>query len=174
MTNENVETIDEIFVRTRLGYFDLVNVDPVEGKKRKDIASVLSIAPSVPDEIVERMLSGISWRERLLGLCIAMSMREQPPAYAERMTQSLGDPRCFAIVPTAAALALLAGRGTFTMTNSFGEQFDQNAFSGEIAWAVRKAMFYANLCSEDAAGHAPNNGQIFEDHLQFYESIRPS
>src|SRR3546814_7759315 len=35
----------------------------------REIASVIALAPSVPNELVASMITGASWRERLLGLC---------------------------------------------------------------------------------------------------------
>ena len=101
-----------------------------------------------------------------------MSKQKQPSSFIDSMFQSLRDPRGLAIVPTCAALALLARRGVFVMQPSFAELFDRTPFDGEVGWAVDKAMRFAGLRPDDIQGHAPNDGQSFEAYVQFYESIR--
>ncbi len=75
------------------------------------MAPIIALASSVRDELVTSMITGASWRERLLGLSIAMAKR--PVAFIQAMLQSLRDPRGIAIVPACAALAVLARRGIF-------------------------------------------------------------
>ena len=130
---------------------------------------MIAIAPSVPDELVAAMIAGVSWRERLLGLCMAMAKR--PAIFTEAMLQSLRDPRGISIVPACAALAVLARRGVFEMSQSFDDMFDRTAFDGEVGWAVDKAMHFAGLRAEDVPGRGPNYGQIFDDHVEVYSSI---
>ncbi len=165
-------TESELIRKTKDAYLELVHPASEDYEHSQSIVTLLDLAPTVSDDVVSSMIAGPSWRERLLGLSIAMTKERQPASYIENMFQSLRDPRGLAIVPTAAALASLARRGAFTMTPSFGEQFDHNIFSGEVGWAVTKAMHFAGLISDDAVGVAPNNGQVFEDHLQLYDFIR--
>ena len=157
---------DDIVEQTKDAYLCLVHPIRKDEAYRKEIASVIAIAPSLPDELVVAMIVGASWRERLLGLCIAMS--KPSGKFTEAMLQSLRDPRCISIVPACAALAVLARRGVFEMPNSFGDMFDRIAFDGEVGWATDKAMFYAGLRAEDVPGRGPNYGQIFEDQVEVY------
>jgi hypothetical protein len=89
------------------------------------------------------------------------------------MIQSLRDPRCLSTVPTCAALALLARRGAFTMTESFGETIDRTPFHGEVGWGIDKALHFAGVRADDVSGDGgPNDGQVFEAHVQFYDSLQ--
>ena len=100
-----------------------------------------------------------------------MAMSKRPGLFTEAMLQSLRDPRGISIVPACAALAVLARRGIFGMSQSFADMFDRTAFDGEVGWAVDKAMHYAGLRAGDVPGRGPNYGQNFEDHIEFYSSI---
>jgi hypothetical protein len=160
---------DDIFKQTTDAYLCLIHPVRQGDTYRKEIASVIAIAPSVPDELVAAMIAGVSWRERLLGLCMAMAKR--PAIFTEAMLQSLRDPRGISIVPACAALAVLARRGVFEMSQSFADMFDRTAFDGEVGWAVDKAMHFAGLRAEDVTGRGPNYGQIFDDHVEVYSSI---
>ena len=87
------------------------------------------------------------------------------------MLQSLRDPRGISIVPTCAALAVLARRGIYSMTQSFTEMFDRQSSDGEIGWAADKALHFAGLRADDVSGRGPNFGQVFDDHSQVYSWI---
>jgi len=165
-------TQSDIFKQTKGAYWGLMRPARDGGELSKDIDSLIALAPVVPTDVVTSMLAGGSWRERLLGLCIAMTQREQPAEYVDSMIQSLRDPRCLSSVPTCAALALLARRGVFTMTESFGDSIDRTPFHSEVGWSIEKALHYAGVRSEDAPGDGgPNDGQIFEAHVEFYDSL---
>jgi hypothetical protein len=160
---------DDIFEQTKDAYLCLIHPVRQGDAYRREIASVVALAPSVPDELVAAMITGASWRERLLGLCMAMAKR--PASFIEPMLQSLRDPRGISIVPACAVLAVLARRGIYAMTKSFAEMFDRQVFDGEIGWATDKAMHFAGLRSDDVSGRGPNYGQIFDDHIQVYSWI---
>lgn len=160
---------DDIFNKTKDAYLCLIHPVLQDKVYHQEIARVITLAPAVPDELVASMITGTFWRERLIGLCLAMS--KQPVAFIEPMLQSLRNPRGIAIVPVCAALAVLAHRGIFGMTQSFADMFDRTANDGEVGWAVDKAMHFAGLRTEDVPGRGPNYGQIFEDHIEVYSSI---
>ncbi|MEQ1935535.1 MAG: hypothetical protein ABL962_16875, partial [Fimbriimonadaceae bacterium] len=151
---------DDIFKQTKDAYLCLIHPVQQGDTYREEIASVIALAPSVPDELVVAMITGSAWRDRLLGLCMAMSKR--PAMFTEAMLRSLRDPRGISIVPTCAALAVLARRGVFGMSQSFAEMFDRTAFDGEVGWATDKAMHFAGLRAEDVPGRGPNYGQSFD------------
>jgi hypothetical protein len=157
---------DDIFERTKDAYLCLIHPVRRDDTYRQEIAPVVALAPSVPDELVAAMITAAGWRERLLGLCLAMAKR--PASFIDSMVQSLRDPRGIAIVPVCAALTVLARRGTFTMPQSFSEMFDRSAFDGEVGWATDKATHLAGLRTDDVPGRGPNYGQIFEDHVEVY------
>src|SRR3954452_21159662 len=102
---------DDVFEQTKDAYLCLIHPMRRDDIYRQEIASVITLASSVPDELVVTMITAAGWRERLLGLCLAMAKR--PVTFTEAMLQSLRDPHGIAIVPVCAALAVLARRGTF-------------------------------------------------------------
>src|SRR6185503_5429824 len=156
----------DIFEQTKGAYLCLIHPIRRDDTFQREIAPVVALASSVPDELVASMITGASWRGRLLGLCLAMAKR--PATFIEAMLESLRDPRGIAIVPACAALAVLARRGIFMMAPSFPEMFDRTAFGGEIGWATDKAMHIAGLRAEDVPGCGQNYGQIFDDHVEVY------
>jgi hypothetical protein len=157
---------NDIFDQTKGAYLCLIHPIRRDETYRQEIAPMVALAPSVPDELVAAMITGASWRERLPGLCLAMAKR--PGTFIEAMLQSLREPRGIAIVPACAALGVLARYGIFTMAQSFSDMFDRAAFNGEVGWATDKAMHFAGLLAVDVAGRSPNHGQIFEDHVEVY------
>ncbi|MDB6038176.1 MAG: hypothetical protein JWM99_2017 [Verrucomicrobiales bacterium] len=159
----------DIFKQTKDAYLCLIHPVRQDDAYRKEIASVVALAPSVPKEVVASMITGASWRERLPGICMAMAGR--PASFVEPMLQSLRDTRGISIVPACAALAVLARQGIFAMTKTFSEMFDRQVFDGEIGWATDKAMHFAGFRADDVSGHGPNYGQIFDDHIQVYSWI---
>jgi len=160
---------DDILTLTEDAYLCLIHPVRLGESYRKEIASVVALAPSVPDELIAAMISGPSWRERLLGLCLATA--KQPEIFIEQIFQSLRDPRGLAIVPACAVLAALARRGVFTITPTFTSSFNRQIFDGEMGWAMDKAMYLAGLSREDVPGRGPNYGQIFENHVDLYAWI---
>ena len=160
-------TADDIFERTQDAYLCLIHPIRQGDAYRQEIAPVIALTPSVPDELVAAMITSRDWRPRLLGLCLAMAKR--PATFTEAMLQSLRDPRGIAIVPACAALTVLARHGTFTMPQSFSEMFDRSAFDGEVGWATDKAMYFAGLRTDDVPENGPNYGQIFADHVEVYD-----
>jgi hypothetical protein len=161
-------TPDDVLVRTKGAYLCLIH--PLQfGGFWQELAPVIALAPSVPDPLIAAMITGASWRERLLGLCMAMV--KGPERFTDAMLQSLRDLRGIAIVPVCAVLAVLARRDVFAMPESFAEMFDRSAFDGEVGWAVDKAMHFAGLRADDVPGQGPNYGQVFEDHVEVYSSL---
>lgn len=163
----------EIFKQTKGAYIGLLHPLDKNEEFGGYVETLINLAPKTSNEVIQAMLAGSSWRERLLGNCMAMTRQNVPESFVASMLQSLRDPRGLSIVPTCAALALLAQRGVFKMTPAFGTMFDRSAFSGELGWAVDKAMFFCGLKSGDVSGNAPNDGQTFEDHVRFYRSLHP-
>jgi hypothetical protein len=161
---------DDIFDQTNGAYLCLIHPVRRDDVYREELKSVIALAPSVPDELVVAMLTGASWRERLLGL--SLSMAKQSAKFVEPMLKSLRDPRGISIVPACAVLGLLAHQGAYAMTESFAQMFDRQAFDGEVGWAVDKAMHFAGLRKEDIPGRGPNYGQVFDDHIQVYRWIQ--
>jgi hypothetical protein len=160
---------EDIFNHTKDACICLIRPTRLGDTYRKEILSVVAFSTSVPDELVSAMITGASWRERLLGLCMAMA--KQPENFTQPMLQSLRSPRGISIVPTCAALTLLAHLKTYAMQASFAQMFERQAFDGEVGWAADKALNFAGLRNENVPGCGPNYGQCFEDHLQLYNWI---
>ena len=165
-------TQSDIFKQAKGAYLALMRPARDGSEFSMGIDTLIALAPDVPVDVVSSMLAGASWRERLLGLCIAMTQTAQPARYIDSMVQSLRDPRGLSTVPACAALALLARRGVFTMTESFGDTIDRSPFHGEVGWGIDKALHFVGIRAEDAPGDGgPNDGQVFEAHVQFYDSL---
>ena len=161
---------EDIFQRTGDAYLHLIHPVRSENRYRLDVAPVLAIAGSVPDDLISNLIGGPSWRERLLGLCIGMHRRPNP--FVQPMLRSLADPRGISIVPTCAALAVLAKCGSYAMPESFAGMFNRAVFDGEIGWAAQKALSLVGLRTGSILGRGPNYGQVFEDHLEVYSWIQ--
>lgn len=159
-------TAADVFEQTGDAYLRLIHPNRSGDAYRQEIAPAIALAPDVPDGVVASMITGASWRERLLGLCLAMARR--PAGFVEPMVHSLRVPKGIALVPACAALAVLARRGMFSMPPSFSLSFDRKVFDGELGWATDKAMHFAGLRADDPPGRGPNYGQIFDDHVQVY------
>jgi hypothetical protein len=159
----------DIFDLTKSAYLCLIHPVLRDDTYRQEIAPVIGLAPSVPDELIASMITGAGWRERLLGISLGMAKR--PASFAQPMLQSLRDPRGISVVPTCAALAVLARSGIFAMTQTFSEMFNRQVFDGEIGWATDKAMHFAGLRADDVSGRGPNYRQVFDDHIQVYNWI---
>lgn len=160
---------DDILRETGDIYLSLIHPVRPDEDFRKVIAPLVALAPSVRDELISAMIIGASWRERLLGLCFAMA--KGPGAFSDVMVRSLRDLRGISIVPTCAALGILARRGLFDISKSFGGEFNRGAFDGEVGWAMDKAIDLANGKPVQGKERGPNYGQSFQDHIQFYEWI---
>lgn len=158
--------VDDIFRETQDAYLRLVHPVLERYSYRRELAPVIAVAPSVPDDLVKKLITDSDWRPRLLGICVAAAKRS--PTFVEPMVQSLRDPRGIAIVPTCALLAVLARRGVYRMPESFAQNVDRLVFDGEVGWAADKAMHYIGLRKDDVQGCGPNYGQRFEDHFAVY------
>jgi hypothetical protein len=119
---------------------------------------------SQPDELTSKMIVGKSWRERVLGLCIAMA--KNPASFVKPMAESLNDVRRISVVPTCAALAVLARRGLVDLTATFTNTMDHSAFDGEVGWAIDKAIHFAGIRPDVVNEKGPNYGQVFEDQTE--------
>src|SRR3982750_4170535 len=106
------------------------------------------------------MIVGKSWRERLLGISLALA--KNPSMFANSIIQSLHDLRAISIIPACAALAVLARRGLFDISQLSGGTFDRAAFDGEVGWAIDKAVHFAGGQPPAENGRGPNYGQFFE------------
>jgi len=157
---------DYIFNHTKDAYLHLIRPTRLGDSYRQEIVAVIAFASDVPNELVSAMIAGSSWRERLLGLCMAMT--KSSGVFVQPMLQSLRDPRGISIVPACAALAVLAKQGIYDMPATFTEMFDRNIFDGEIGWAADKAAQSTGLHEVNVQERGPNYGQIFEDHVDLY------
>jgi hypothetical protein len=162
-------TLDDIFDGTGQAYLRMIHPVRKGNAYRQEIAPVLGLSSSVPDELVSSMIVGSGWRERLLGVC--MGMAKGPVAFIDPMLRSLREPRGIVIVPTCAALAVLARRGLLDISQLSAAAFDRSAFDGELGWAVDKARHFAGAELQVSEGRGPNYGQVFDDQAEMYEWI---
>jgi hypothetical protein len=160
---------DDIFKQTGNTYLRLIHPVRADEDFRKALAPLIRMAPSVPEDLVSAMIVGQSWRERLLGISLALT--KCPSKFTEAMIQSLHDLRGISIVPTCAALAVLARRGLFDMAQLSRGAFDRAAFDGEVGWAIDKALDFGGGQPAPANGRGPNYGQTFEHQAQVFEWI---
>ena len=123
----------------------------------------------VSQELVSRMIVGASWRERLLGLPLAMA--KHPETFIAEMLESLRDVRGISIVPTCAALAVLARHDLFDPGRLSSGNFVRSFFDGEVGWAIDQAIQYAKTHSVSASARGPNYGQFFAHQVEVYEWI---
>ena len=162
-------SVDEVFSKTGDTYLRLIHPVRRDEDFRQAIAPVVALARSVPDELFSSMIVGPSWRERLLGLSLAMA--KSPTVFTTAMVRSLHDVRGISIVPTCAALAVLARRGLLDIVQSFAGTFDRAAFDGEVGWAMDKALHFASGQPAPTNGRGPNQGQFFEHQVQVFDWI---
>lgn len=92
----------DIFKQTKNAYLCLIHPVQRDNIYGQEIAPVVALASSAPDEFVRALIVGKSWRERLLGLCMGAS--KEPAIFIEAILQSLRDPRGIAIVPACAPM----------------------------------------------------------------------
>ena len=159
---------DEVFAKTAGSYRCLIHPVMEKNTYRLEIAPLTAFSPLVPDELISNMITGASWRERLLGLCLAMA--KNPGAFTDAMLRSLQDARGVSIVPTCAALAILARRDLFDMRVLLAADIHRSAFDGEVGWAIDQALQSADKQSKELQGRGPHYGQVFENH-PFFKSL---
>jgi hypothetical protein len=161
-------TEEAILAATQGGYSSLIHPDVRAGSFQREIQPLLDLEPNVPDPMVAHLLIGPSWRERLVGLAIAMV--KTPSPFVEPMQRSLVDVRGIAIVPTCAVLAVLGKRNLFDQGANWEANLNRAAFDGEVGWAIDKARgIPAGLTAADDRG--PNYGQDFAKHVEAYDWI---
>jgi hypothetical protein len=159
-------TEQEVFTQSGDAYLRLVHPVKPYGPV---LGPLLTLAPSLPLSLVAQMIVGISWRERLLGLSLAMAQLSE--GVIEKMLNSLKDVRGISIVPTCAALATLARHGLFDAERLNSFNFDVTAFDGEVGWAIERTLWYAQTQPVGVLERGPNYGQSFADHVEMYEWI---
>jgi len=79
--------VEDIFDRTGQAYLCMIHPARKGNVYRQEIAPVLRLSASLPDELVSSMIAGGGWRERLLGVCMGMAKR--PVSFLEPMLRSL-------------------------------------------------------------------------------------
>ncbi|MGC3957315.1 MAG: hypothetical protein QM813_04920 [Verrucomicrobiota bacterium] len=157
---------EDVFSHTKDAYLHLIRPTRLGDGYQQEIITVVEFAASVPSELVSAMIAGPSWRERLLGLCMAMTKPTE--AFVQPMLQSLRNPCGISITPTCAALAVIVKQGVYKLPESFAEMFDRSVFDGEIGWATDKTVQFLGLSKIKLHERGPYYGQIFEDHAELY------
>ena len=98
-------------------------------------------------------------------------MAKCPEKHVDEMLNSLYDVRGISIVPTCAALAVLARHALFDAEQLASGTFDRSVFDGEVGWAIDQAIRYAETQSVSACERGPNYGQSFVHQVELYEWI---
>ena len=159
----------ETFARTGKPYLGLIHPVTECDAYHREVAFVVALSSSVPDELVCNLIVGPSWRQQLLGLCFALARNSV--TFTDAIVKSFLDLRGISVVPTCAARVVMARRGLFAMTAWLTTTTDRSAFDSEVGWAVDKAMHFAGIRPEDSTGKGPNCGQAFEGHTEVYEWV---
>lgn len=162
-------TEDDVFERTGQAYFCLIHPVMKGNAYRQELAPVLAVSDAIPDSLIAKLIVGASWRERLIGLSLAMTRRSG--AFIDQMLASLHNVRGISIVPTCAALAVLGRRGLFDPARVLAGSFDRTPFDGEVGWALDIAVRYAAGELVSATERGPNYGQFFGHQVEMYEWI---
>jgi hypothetical protein len=162
-------TEDDLFEKTGQAYLCLIHPVTKDAVYRKEIEPVVAVSATVPDALVSSLIVGASWRQRLLGLLLAMT--KNPTVFVDRMLASLRDVRGISIVPACAALAVLARRGLFDASRLLTPEFDRTLFDGELGWALDIASRYAAGEPVGMNERGPNYGQFFTHQIELYEHI---
>jgi hypothetical protein len=160
---------DDVFKQTGETYLRLIHPVRPDEDFREVLAPLVQLSSAAPEALVAAMIVGASWRERLLGISLALA--KCPGRLTGSMIQSLRDLRGISIVPVCAAFAVLARRGLFDIAQLQGGAFDRAAFDGEVGWAVDQAVAFARGEAVLANRRGPNYGQVFEDQIQVFEWI---
>jgi hypothetical protein len=160
---------DDIFAKPGDTYLRLIHPVKADEDFREALTPLVQAAASVPEDLVSPMIVGKSWRERLLGIELALA--KCPGNLTGAMLQSLHDVRGISIVPTCAALAVLGDRGLFDMVQLSDGAFERGAFDGEVGWAIEKALQFVGGQPAAALERGPNYGQVFAHQVQVFEWI---
>src|SRR4051812_29250956 len=99
-------TKEQVFKETGETYLCLIHPVSPDQDYHSFLSSFRQLPTEVPPQVVSALIVGESWRERLLGLWLAMA--QAPESYVDLMLKSLADVRGYSITPTCAALAVLA------------------------------------------------------------------
>lgn len=160
---------NDIFNHTGETYLWLIHPVTAQDSYQSVIPALLVLAPVVHRDTVSRMIRGASWRERLIGLSLAMA--KYPETFVTEMLDSLRDVRGISIVPTCAALAVLARRGLCDAKLLSDAPVDRSNFDGEVGWAIDRAVQWTQMQAVGNFERGPNFGQNFTHHVELYEWI---
>lgn len=162
-------TEEQVFKQSGETYLRLIHPASPDNDYHSFLAPFRQFTTTVPSEVVSSLIGGASWRERLLGLWLAMA--QGPESFVDPMLKSLRDVRGYSITPTCAALAVLARRGRFDLSRLLSDEIDRSAFDGDLGWAINQAERYARgeAVSEDE--RCRNSGQSFSHQVEMYEWI---
>ncbi|HTI72574.1 MAG TPA: hypothetical protein VMF06_21540 [Candidatus Limnocylindria bacterium] len=157
---------DDLFEQTGDTFLCMIHPIMRDALHRQELSRLVAIEPLVTPSAVVALILGASWRERLLGLGLAMI--KGGAAYVAPMIQSLRDPRGIAIVPACAALAVLGRSGIAIYPALLHQEFDHVVFDGEIAWAMEQMRRHIAAVFPVCSDPGRNSGQHFDDHIEVF------
>jgi len=152
-------------------YLPLVRPRAADPTVNDAISTILALVGQVESRTISDLIIAASgsWRETIVGLVLAAGAG--PRAYVPAMLTSLAKPRGLAIVPTFAVVTVSVRSSQPEGVAKDLACLDRSAFSGELGWAIDKFLFHTGIASTDVARFSPNDGAVFEHHLQVYEDI---
>jgi hypothetical protein len=136
------------------------------------VARIVALQPEVSDRTISELISnGPSWRERLVGLVLAVNRGQ--PSFADAIIDSFRKhPTGLAFVPAFAALVLMTGGKPSRSTLEGLSTLNRTLFDGDLGWSMDKFLFHVGCSPCDPGGMSPNDGKSFEDNLEVFKLIK--
>ena len=150
-------------------YLCLIHPDVDDILFKKDLKSINLISESLKNCEIHKLINGDSWRERLLR--VLLGMQNDKKNCGVIILNSLIAIRGISIVPSFAALAVLARSGLFDFKTVFDMDLDPKLFDNEVGWSIDTAYKYVcgDLVEKNFRG--PNYGQVFINHVKLFDYI---
>jgi len=156
----------ELFTETAGAYLTLIHL----GEGTTDaVATILACDDRVSEELIAALVTGQSWRERLVGLVLAC--HRGLPRFYDDLLRGLCDIRGISTIPTAAVLSIAIADFGCAYTESMTASLDRTVFDGEVGFALDHLHHAIGKGAAPAEEKGPNFGQSFADHRAFYAGL---
>ena len=157
----------ELFAETGDAYLALIHL---EHGVPEAMARISGCADRISDHLIHKLLrDGDSWRERLLGLAVAM-IRGIDQFY-DSLVASLHRTGGISIVPICAALAVAVRDRGCKYDTAMTATLDRERWDGEVGFAVDWFHYTIGIGNVPDELTGPNYGQDFARHLDFYAML---
>ena len=136
------------------------------------VAEILAVLPKANDETISELISdGSSWRERLVGIVLAVG--HGSPSFSDPIIDSFRKhPTGLAFVPAFAALAVIVRSQPSPELLQDLSTLDRTLFDGDLGWSMDKFLFHVGSSPHDPGGKSPNDAKSFEDNLEVFKMIK--